>query len=319
MAMRKANHKRDRRDFLREMGAGMLGAVTVAAVSPVSLGAPAGQEGQEEAPAPARPEEPQVPELPESFRALAVGASTVTVRIVGDLASPIRYVIIHGDEETAPLAAEAHLRRCGGVLIQLINPRKRFVTFRLPRLPFTYDFDPNRVFTRTGLEQNIRALNRRTRRSRLPKLFEEAQRFADQFLPLLIEPRTPAQGLIAVHNNGTSPRSDFSFETFVNSRGYFPGVEAMHYRRSHSPFNLFVVTDRADYEELVRRGLNVVLENSHLASDDGSLSVLCGKEGIRYANVETRMGEIDKQVEMLNTLREIWNARAKAIRDKQPE
>lgn len=37
-----------------------------------------------------------------------------------------------------------------------------------------------------------------------------------------------------------------------------------------------------------------------------------GREKIHYANVETRMGEIEKQVEMLNTLREIWNAKRKA-------
>jgi len=250
--------------------------------------------------------------LPERFETLAVGASTIQVRILGDLSSPVRYVVIHGDEETAPKAAELHLQRFGGALIQLVNPGKRLVTFRLPNLRSTYDFDPNRIFTRTGLEQTVRVWNRRTRRGRFPRLFAAVQEFADRFLSLLVEPRVGGQGLIAVHNNGTSPNSDFSFETFVNSRGYFPGVEAMHYRRNHSPYNLFVVTDPADYDALAARGLNVVLENSELASDDGSLSVFCGKQQIRYANVEAHMGEVGKHVEMLDTLREIWNASPRA-------
>ncbi len=245
---------------------------------------------------------------PERFETVPLGASTMQVRILGDMRSPIRYVVIHGDEETAPRAAELHIQRFGGALIQLVNPGKRLVTFRLPKLRFTYDFDPNRIFTRTGLEQTLRRWNRRTRESRFPKLFAAVQEFADRFLSLLVEPRGSVRGLIAVHNNGTTPNADFSFETFVNPRGYFPGVEAMQYRRSHSPYNLFVVTDAADYDALAARGLNVVLENSELASDDGSLSIFCGRQRIRYANVEGRMGEIEKHVEMLNTLREIWNA-----------
>jgi len=246
--------------------------------------------------------------LSERFESLPVGDSTMQVRILGDLSAPIRYVVIHGDEETAPQAAELHLQRYGGALIQLLNPGKRLVTFRLPKLRFTYDFDPNRIFTRTGLERTVRAWNRRTRPSRFPHLFAAVQEFAGRFLSLLVEPRVKGQGLIAVHNNSTSPNSDFSFETFINSRGYFPGVEAMQYRRSHSPYNLFVVTDAGDYDALATRGLNVVLENSQLATDDGSLSIFCGRQGIRYANVEGRMGEVEKHVEMLDTLREIWNA-----------
>jgi hypothetical protein len=226
--------------------------------------------------------------------------------VVGDPGSPFRYVVIHGDEETAPLATEEHLKRYPGVMIQLVNPGNRWVTFKLSGLPYTYDFDPNRIFTRAGLEQNVRALNRRTRRSRYPRLFEEVEKFRDQLLKLILGARPAELAVIAVHNNSTSPRSDFSFETFVNSRGYFPGVEAMQYRRSQSPFNLFVVTEPADYEELARRGMNVVLENAELVADDGSLSVFCGREKIRYANVETRQGELSRQVEMLDAVREIW-------------
>lgn len=301
-----ADFRRSRREFLRGLCHGTLGSGATAAslaylwsargTPPAAMSRADAQEGTSQK------------LLPERFETIPLGASTMQVRILGELSSPIRYVVIHGDEETAPQAAEAHLQRYGGALIQLVNPGKRLVTFRLPKLRFTYDFDPNRIFTRTGLEQTVRAWNRRTRRSRFPRLFAAVQEFADRFLSLLVEPRVKGQGLIAVHNNGTSPNADFSFETFVNSRGYFPGVEAMQYRRSHSPYNLFVVTDAADYDALAARGLNVVLENSELASDDGSLSVFCGKQRIRYANVEGRMGDVEKQVEMLDTLREIWNA-----------
>lgn len=297
--------KQSRREFLRGLWWGGLGSGAVAASLANLRAAPTNRFA---ALPRAQPQEQSArTTLEERFETLPVGASTVQVRILGDLNSTIRYVVIHGDEETAPKAAELHLQRFGGALIQLVNPGKRQVTFRLPKLPFTYDFDPNRVFTRTGLERTLRAWNRRTRQSRFPRLFAAVEEFADRFVRLLVEPRVGGQGLIAVHNNRTTPNSDFSFETFVNSRGYFPGVEAMHYRRNHSPYNLFVVTDRADYDELFRRGLNVVLENSELAVDDGSLSVFCGRQRIRYANVEALMGDVDKQVEMLDTLREIWN------------
>jgi hypothetical protein len=249
---------------------------------------------------------PQAANLSETVQTLKVGASEFSVRVVGDADSPFRYVVLHGDEETAPLATEAHLKRHPGVMIQLVNPRKRSVTFKLPGLPYTYDFDPNRIFTRAGIEKNVRALNRRTRPSRFPRLYEEVERFRERLLQLILGSRPPDLAVIAVHNNSTSPRSDFSFETFVNSRGYFPGVEAMQYQRGQSPFNLFIVTESAMYDGLARRGLNVVLENAQLAHDDGSLSVFCGREGIRYANIETRQGELSRQIEMLDTVREIW-------------
>ena len=240
---------------------------------------------------------------------LKVGASEFSVRVVGDPDALFRYVVLHGDEETAPLATEMHLKLHPGVMIQLVNPRKRWVTFKLPGLPYTYDFDPNRIFSRAGIEKNVRALNRRTRPSRYPRLFEEVEKFRGQFLKLLLGSRPPDLAVIAAHNNSTSPRSDFSFETFVNSRGYFPGVEAMQYKRSQSPFNLFIVTESAVYDELARRGLNVVLENAELAHDDGSLSVFCGRERIRYANIETRQGELARQIDMLDAVREAWASR----------
>jgi hypothetical protein len=250
-------------------------------------------------------------QLPETWQTVRVGSQPVTVRVVGDPASSIRYVALHGNEETAPQAALAHLQRYPGCLVQLVNPGQRLIRFRFRGRP--YDFDPNRIFSRGGIEQNLKFLNRR-----LPKLARRYQRqiadqveaFSRELERLLLAPQV--SGLIAVHNNGTTPRSRFSLESYIDSDGYFQGVEALHYRRNHSPYSLILVTDAGAFEELTRLDLNVVLEDGNLAKEDGSLSVYCARQHIRYANVETRLGELDKQIEMLNTVREIWHSAPQA-------
>lgn len=257
-----------------------------------------------------RPEKAKEPA--ERAETLHIGGNSFVVRLVGNASSAIRYVVPHGDEETAPQAAIEHLQRHDGLLIQLVNPRERLIKFRVRGR--TYEFDPNRIFTPTGLRQNVMLLNPQLKRlgpRRKKQVLDEVQRFSEELLRLIVEPRAPGLSVIAVHNSGTSPRSNFSLETFLNPDGYFQGVEAVNYRRARTPYNLFLVTVPTDFEELKKRDLNVVLESSDLAADDGSLSVYCGKAKIRYANVETRLGELKQQVEMLETLREIWDAAAK--------
>ncbi len=296
---------------------------TVSIVRPCFAQEPAAPAPQksEKNPAPSQPETApsKLIELAERRETLHVGDLDVPVRILGDCRSPFRYVTLHGIEETAPRAVAQHLQHHEGCLIELINPDERLVKFHFRNA--SYQFDPNRVFTVTGLDKNLLLLNPRLRRlspRRRLLVVEAVQRFAEDLLRLMLEPPAPGQTLIAVHNNGTKPEAKFSFETFLDRDGYFPGVEALVYRRTNSPFDLLVVTDPADFEELSHRNLNVVLENGRRAEDDGSLSVFCGKKGIRYANVEARLGELEVQAEMLDTLREVLDKSAGTQADPKP-
>jgi hypothetical protein len=46
------------------------------------------------------------------------------------------------------------------------------------------------------------------------------------------------------------------------------------------------------FRKLKDAGLNVVLQNNDSIGDDGSLSVLCGKTGRSYINIEAEHGHL---------------------------
>ena len=65
------------------------------------------------------------------------------------------------------------------------------------------------------------------------------------------------------------------------------------------PHEFFLCTQVGDYEKLAASPYNVVLQNSAPPDDDGSLSRLAAKRGVRYVNLECALGNGAKQREML--------------------
>ena len=54
-----------------------------------------------------------------------------------------------------------------------------------------------------------------------------------------------------------------------------------------------------DYRSLAASGFNAVLQNQPHGDDDGSLSRLAARLGIRYLNIETPLGQFAKQTKMI--------------------
>jgi hypothetical protein len=69
-----------------------------------------------------------------------------------------------------------------------------------------------------------------------------------------------------------------------------------------NPHEFFLATDAADFNKLASSPYNVVLQNTAPKEDDGSLSRLAAKLGIRYINLECGLGKVDRQREMLGWL-----------------
>src|SRR5262249_55000455 len=69
--------------------------------------------------------------------------------------------------------------------------------------------------------------------------------------------------------------------------------------------DFFFVTETAVFDALRRRGYNVVLQDNRRVTDDGSLSVYCGRSGVRYVNVEAQQGHLEQQVAMILALQEV--------------
>src|SRR5437773_8252223 len=64
---------------------------------------------------------------------------------------------VHDDETASAQAARQVLRRTGGFLIELKNGGKRLMKFKKSGRWFF--FDPNRIFSSKGIQQNLHLLN----------------------------------------------------------------------------------------------------------------------------------------------------------------
>ncbi len=76
----------------------------------------------------------------------------------------------------------------------------------------------------------------------------------------------------------------------------------VHLEPGRDADDFFFVTDPGWFDRLAALGFNVVLQDNTGVTDDGSLSVLAGRLGIPYVNVEAQHGHVKTQRRMLEAL-----------------
>ena len=69
--------------------------------------------------------------------------------------------------------------------------------------------------------------------------------------------------------------------------------------------DFFYTTDSTIFYNLKQAGFNVVLQNNKAVVNDGSLSVYCGYNNMRYVNIEAQHGHKEQQMRMINALNEM--------------
>tara|TARA_B100001109_G_C18539215_1_gene324305 strand:+ start:22 stop:390 length:369 start_codon:yes stop_codon:yes gene_type:complete len=101
----------------------------------------------------------------------------------------------------------------------------------------------------------------------------------------------PSDGelLIALHNNfkGYNVYQEVSKSDTVSIKD------------NQNPRDFFLCTNREDFNILSKSPYNVVLQESYPKNDDGSLSWAALKWGVRYVNIEVRLGWLSMQKKML--------------------
>ena len=228
-----------------------------------------------------------------SRRHLRLGEATVDVVITERPGSRHLYCNLHDDENTSVEAGLIALRRSGGRLVELQHGGMRHVSFKLDG--DTFVVDPNRIFTTERARRTLAKLSRST---------TEAERAVGQFARelLSIYAIDRADVVITLHNNTEEHYSALSYQ----EGGEFADDAADVFNKDGSdPDDFFFVTERSVFDALRRRGYNVVLQDNRDVTDDGSLSVYCGRAGVRYINVEAQQGHLDQQVAMLQALEEV--------------
>jgi len=216
------------------------------------------------------------------FRPKYISLAGARYRIIRHGHSPRRYLLIHGNEETARDVLTRHIETHHGIAYITQN-HTRTVPIESGQI------DPNRMFSRIGAERNLKSLNPDWPPERLAAALRVLDKGRGELLRALFPP--PRGLLVALHNN-----VDYSVnDEIANS-------DATSIREPTNPHAFFLCTDPADYQILVKSGYNVVLQQKAPAEDDGSLSRLAAARGARYVNLEVAAGNFSRQEEMLDWL-----------------
>lgn len=225
---------------------------------------------------------------------------------LGDRAIPIKVIQygpgsgivcinIHDNEFTSVRAARTMLELKGGTLIRIDNNAQRLVRFRLKGV--LYSFDPNRIFSRTGIEQSLKENGMSS-----PAAIGEVERFGQRLLELIPE---SVSCVVALHNNT---------EEAYSIRSYLPGgdrrtdAKEVYADAMQDVDDIVFTTDEWLFKKMSASGYNCILQDNERAKKDGSLSVYYGEQNRRYINIETQHGKTAQYLVMLEKLMEILAA-----------
>lgn len=225
----------------------------------------------------------------ETFHSFKLGNKKVNVfiTIYGDNKDVVM-INLHDNERTSVEAAKIVLLETGGTLLRIENKNQRLIDFNYKKS--TFQFDPNRIFTKAGSTASLDKYGQST-----PAAISLVSKFGEFIFTLI-----PKSGLlIALHNNTDSTYSSLS---------YLPGAEyaieasAIHVNKQMDIDDFFFTTSDSLFAKLKLENVNVILQNNVAATDDGSLSVLYGIRNKKYVNVEAEQGHVNEQEKMIRLL-----------------
>jgi hypothetical protein len=204
----------------------------------------------------------------------------IEFRVVKRGRSPHRYLHVHGNETTARDVVLEQVNAHGGKVL-LIESETRNVPIQSGRI------DPNRMFSREGAARSLRTLNPGWSEPQIANAVTALEKDRHKFVDAIKPPK--GGRIVALHNNSNG----YSVESEVSIS------DRTSLKDASNPHEFFLATDLADFEKLAASPYNVVLQNTAPKDDDGSLSRLAAKMGIRYINLECGLGKVERQRELL--------------------
>jgi hypothetical protein len=209
-----------------------------------------------------------------------IGLAGAQFQIVRNKRAKRRYLLIHGNEETARQVLTKHMETHLGTAY-IIDSRTREVPIESGRM------DPNRMFSRPGAEANLTNLNPNWSADQM----RDALQLLDDGREELLQALFPPDGglMIALHNNS----EEYSVKDEVEAS------EQMSLHQPDQPHAFFLCTAPQDYLILSGSPYNVVLQQHVRTPDDGSLSRRAAARYVRYVNLEVSLGDAARQQEML--------------------
>ncbi|MBK8311438.1 MAG: hypothetical protein IPL04_11605 [Chitinophagaceae bacterium] len=219
-----------------------------------------------------------------------IGDRNIAVKIFqyGDVKDFV-CINVHANETSSFNAAKSVLEQTGGTLIKIENTNQRVIKFRLNGI--TYGFDPNRIYSRIGIEQTLRD-NRRTSKQAIL----EIEKFAGMLLQLIPD---STKCIIALHNN---TEEAYSVRSYLPDGNRKKDAKAVYNDSTQDVDDIAFTTDSLLYQRMADFGFNSIWQDNEKVKKDGSLSVYCGENDKRYINIETQHGKVEQYIIMLEKL-----------------
>ena len=199
------------------------------------------------------------------------------------------FINLHDDELTSVDAAKKILEQYGGMLIEIENNSQRNIRFKLGRQ--FYNVDPNRMFSKEGIKKSLEQLGITSL-----KAINEVEKLGQRIVQLI--PEKP-KCVIALHNNTSDL---FSVIEYAPGKKRAVDSKKVYINTEQDADDFFLTTDEHLYEKLADSGFNTILQDNKHCTNDGSLSVYCGKKNIRYVNCETEHGKTQQYYDMMKAL-----------------
>ncbi len=189
------------------------------------------------------------------------------------------FIHVHQNEKTALLAARKYIKKHGGSIVTLIHKGTRNIFFTMNHKK--YEFDPNRIYTDAGIKQTLTTFGNYDQ-----KAHQEVKKLAQKITSLL-----PKGKIIAVHNN-----QGYSLKDYLPGNSLAKDASSLNLEKHRFYRNFFLVTKKHEYEHLVNKKFNSILQAKN-ATDDGSLSILLNDKN--YINIEAGYDQLRAQITMI--------------------
>ena len=218
---------------------------------------------------------------------VTLGRSTVRLEIAGPHDAPQVLINLHENEQTSVRAARELLAlRTHNRLIVLRGQGRRHIAFWIGWRP--YLFDPNRIFSDTGIEATLRYHGAYSAAAHAA-----VAGLRDAILASLQPERTAL--IVALHNNGIG---HYTIDSYRPSGTHAAQAQAVHLSAGADAGDFFLVNQSTACDALRDCGFGVVLQRRGV-DDDGSLSQRFVDARPLYINVEARHGHLAEQRQML--------------------
>jgi len=218
---------------------------------------------------------------------MPLSGTIINVVSFGEDSSDVLLYNMHDNENTSALAGRIITTQRNGSYYELMHNGKRNISFLFGE--DSIHIDPNRIYTDTGIWLQL-SKNKIT--DTLAHRLIATWR--DSLLTVLkINERSL---VIALHNN---TNQNYSFKSYMPGEEYADEAQAVFKGCIRDKDDFYFVTEYPILDLLCFGQYHVVMQANDTMTDDGSLSVYCGRLGIPYVNVEAQHGHLVRQVNML--------------------